>query len=416
MTGLRRRARRLAAALTAVAAVTVGTVTGIGTAAAAPNAWEKVRGAIAATDGAPLVYRFGPDARMPLLEMGGRGGEAPVRADMLVVPRASVSPMTARLLSDSRAGDTARCEGIGGGVDGVRHDAEMFNPLEAWHRMGRPAFTITGNYFDVRGPGRGPHGCTAPMGIYYDSHPDSYRPDAAPWRGRFFPGTVGLTNGSSPWNSLSTLVIADTGPRTDITIHNPESPFTADGTARYLAGLEATGRGFVALSGPLLRGFNNPDWTIAHEPQPRADRTAIAYNPGADELYVVAGKHMTNLELQQLFRSLGADMAIGLDGGASQSFLVDKSAVRWDGQDAWGNRAPAGNCPNEPALYCNSTAFRPLASYLGLRFDPALRGATSGLPVPAALGSVQQLPPLPAGLQWPVMPPMPELPFPVTGS
>lgn len=169
------RLRRLGASLAATALLATGLVSGAGVANAAPNAWEKVRGAIAATGGAPLVYRFGPDAPMPLLEMGGWGGETGARADMLDVPRASVSPMTARLLTDSRVADSARCEGIGGGVDGVRHDTEMINPLEAWHRMGRPAFTVTGNYFDVRGQGRGPQGCTAPMGIYYDSHADSYR-------------------------------------------------------------------------------------------------------------------------------------------------------------------------------------------------------------------------------------------------
>ena len=51
------------------------------------------------------------------------------------------------------------------------------------------------------------------------------------------------------------------------------------------------------------------------DPGPSAARTAIAYTADKDEMYVFQGGHYTPDQIQDLFRGLGSDTAILLDGG-----------------------------------------------------------------------------------------------------
>ena len=77
-----------------------------------------------------------------------------------------------------------------------------------------------------------------------------------------------------------------------------------------------------------------------NDPGPSAARTALAYARDKDEMYVFQGGSYTPDQIQDLFRGLGSDTAILLDGGGSSAIVL-----RRDTGGMWaGAGVPKGTC------------------------------------------------------------------------
>jgi hypothetical protein len=91
---------------------------------------------------------------------------------------------------------------------------------------------------------------------------------------------------------------------------------------------------------------------------PSAAPTAIAYARDRDEMYVFQGGSYTPDQIQDLFRGLGSDTAIMLDGGGSSAIVL-----RRDTGGMWaGAGVPKGSCDTMQVL-CDSRE-RALPSWL----------------------------------------------------
>ena len=55
---------------------------------------------------------------------------------------------------------------------------------------------------------------------------------------------------------------------------------------------------------------------------PSAARTAIAHTRSSDEFYVFQGGDYTPDQMQDLFRGMGSDTAVLLDGGGSSAIVL----------------------------------------------------------------------------------------------
>jgi len=86
-----------------------------------------------------------------------------------------------------------------------------------------------------------------------------------------------------------------------------------------------------------------------HDGGPSAARTALAYSKPRDEMYVFQGGSYTPDNIQDLFRGLGSDTAVLLDGGGSSAIVL-----RRDTGGMWaGAGVPKGNCDTQQVL-CDS--------------------------------------------------------------
>ncbi len=114
---------------------------------------------------------------------------------------------------------------------------------------------------------------------------------------------------------------------------------------------------FAAVSG--LKLLAPGDLGQLNDPGPSAARTALAYARDRDEMYVFQGGSYTPDQIQDLFRGLGSDTAILLDGGGSSAIVL-----RRDTGGMWaGAGVPKGSCDTMQVL-CDSRE-RALPAWLG---------------------------------------------------
>nr|WP_225443200.1 phosphodiester glycosidase family protein [Lolliginicoccus lacisalsi] len=154
------------------------------------------------------------------------------------------------------------------------------------------------------------------------------------------------------------------------------SPFdNAEAEAR-LADLHGAGRVVTAFSGLSLL---HPSGAVDAPDGVRAARSAVAYSPALDRLFFVqAGSSLdrdsglTQSELRDLLRGLGATMGVQLDSGGSSAMLLNRgSGVHWAGQGVAAGVAPPGACPALPEAVCSpgmgaDGSSRAVAGWLGV--------------------------------------------------
>jgi Phosphodiester glycosidase len=349
--------RRLAASLTAVlACATLANITGQPVAHAADGR-DLLANAINSTKGSYLVYNFGPGHPTPLLDAGGRWYEMNNGGHLMIIKDAA-GRLAPHLLVDTHQGDEARCESNPGARtgEGLLQASELYAPIQAWQRMGQPTIAINANFFDVRGQKGGSWrqtGCSSPLGAFVDNTHGQGRANQAVTGTVAYPGKQGLSGGGESWSTLTTMILPSGGAPYVIW---PRSKNDYDSATPVVQDLLSKNDKFVAVSGIGLLGPGSTGQL--HDGGPSAARTALAYVKQRDEMYVFEGGSYTPDNIQDLFRGLGSDTAILLDGGGSSAIVL-----RRDTGGMWaGAGSPRGSCDTRQVL-CDSHE-RALPSWL----------------------------------------------------
>ena len=351
------RLRRLAATVTAVVGSAVLSIFSGVPVAHAADGREMLANAVGATKGSYLVYNFGPGHPTPLLDAGGRWYEMNNGGHLMVIKDAS-GRLAPHLLVDTHRGDQARCENNPGARtgEGLWQASELYEPRQAWQRMGQPTIAINANFFDVRGQKGGSWrttGCSSPLGAFVDNTNGQGRANQAVTGTAVYPGKQGLSGGGESWASLTTMILPTGGAPYVVW---PRSKTDYDSATPVVEDLLNKNEKFVAVSGI---GLLAPGQTQQlHDGGPSAARTALAYVKQRDEMYVFEGGSYTPDNMQDLFRGLGSDNAILLDGGGSSAIVL-----RRDTGGMWaGAGSPRGSCDTRDVL-CDSHE-RALPSWL----------------------------------------------------
>ena len=349
--------RRFGACATTLALCAVlATMSGAPTARAADGR-ELLANAIAATRGQYLVYNFGGGNAAPMLNASGSWYEMSSGGHLMIIKSAS-QRLTPRLLVDSHSGYQSRCERTAGArtSEGLWQASEVYTPLQAWNALGSPTIAINANFFDVRGQKGGSWkttGCSSPLGAYVDTTRGQGRANAAVTGTIAYAGKQGLSGGDETWSALTTMILPVAGVPFVIP---PKSTNDYDAASPVIQDLMDKGTRFVAVSGLGLLAPG--DTAQMNDGGPSAARTAIAYARQKDEMYVFQGGSYTPDQLQDLFRGLGSDSAILLDGGGSSAIVLRREAGgMWAGAGV-----PKGSCDTYQVL-CDSRE-RALPSWL----------------------------------------------------
>jgi hypothetical protein len=312
---------------------------------AAAAAREQLAQAIAGTRGSYLVYNFGPGFPAPLLNAAGTWYEK-TNGGRLMIVKAASQRLSPRLLVDTHQGYQARCERTPGARtrEGLVQAAEIYTPVQAWQALGRPTIAVNANFFDVRTQAGGSWkttGCSSPLGTYIDNTGDQGRANMAVTGTLAYAGKQGLSGGDEVWTALSTLILPVRGAPSIVT---PRDDRDYDVASPVIASLVQSGTRFVAVAG--LKLLAPGDTGQLNDPGPSAARTAVGYARSADEMYVFQGGSYTPDQVQDLFRGLGSDTAVLLDGGGSSTIVL-----RRDSGGMWaGAGSPRGSCDTSQVL------------------------------------------------------------------
>ncbi|MDT5237873.1 MAG: hypothetical protein QOD97_71 [Mycobacterium sp.] len=345
-------ARAATLALCAAVATTAGAPT-----ARAADGRELLANAIAGTRGTYLVYNFGGGNAAPMLNAGGSWYEMSSGGHLMIIKSAS-QRLTPRLLVDSHSGYQSRCERTPGARtnEGLFQASETYSPLQAWQALGQPTIAINANFFDIRGQKGGSWkttGCSSPLGAWVDNTRGQGRANVAVTGTIAYAGKQGLSGGDETWTALSTMILPVAGVPFVV---SPRAPDDYDAASPVIQGLMDKGTRFVAVSGLGLLAPG--DTGQMNDGGPSAARTALAYARQKDEMYVFQGGSYTPDQLQDLFRGLGSDSAILLDGGGSSAIVLRREAGgMWAGAGV-----PKGSCDTYQVL-CDSRE-RALPSWL----------------------------------------------------
>jgi hypothetical protein len=349
--------RRLTAGCAVLAVcVTLSSTAGQPVARAA-DAREMLEQAIANTKGSYLVYNFGGGHPMPLLDGSGHGYEMNNGGHLMIIKAASTR-LQPHLLVDTHTGDQARCENNSGARtgEGLWQASEVYAPLKAWQRMGQPTIAINANFFDVRGQKGGSWrdtGCSSPLGAFVDNTHGQGRANQAVTGTVAYPGKQGLSGGNESWTPLTTMILPAGGAPY---VLRPKGKDDYDMATPVIQDLLNKNAKFVAVAGIGLLSPGNT--AQLHDGGPSAARTALAYSKQKDEMYIFEGGSYTPDNIQDLFRGLGSDTAVLLDGGGSSAIVL-----RRDTGGMWaGAGAPKGSCDTRQVL-CDSRE-RALPSWL----------------------------------------------------
>ncbi|KUI44468.1 hypothetical protein AU197_04020 [Mycobacterium sp. IS-1590] len=349
--------QRFAASAAALLMCAVLSTAGGAPAANAAGAREMLANAIAATRGSYLVYNFGGGHPAPMLNAGGGWYETTSGGRLMIIKAASTR-LAPRLLVDSHRGYQARCERDPRARtgEGLLQASEIFTPLQAWQALGQPTIAINANFFDVRGQRGGSWkstGCSSPLGAYVDNTRGQGRANVAVTGTVAYAGKQGLSGGNEHWKALSTMILPVGGAPYVVP---PSGPDDYDAASPVVQRLVDEGVRFVAVAGIGLLAPG--DTGQLNDGGPSAARTALAYAKDKDEMYVFQGGSYTPDQIQDLFRGLGSDSAILLDGGGSSSIVL-----RRDTGGMWtGAGVPRGSCDTRQVL-CDSRE-RGLPSWL----------------------------------------------------
>ncbi|GGC61054.1 phosphodiester glycosidase family protein [Hoyosella rhizosphaerae] len=339
--------------------------------------------AIDTSAGRVVAYQTGANFPMAMQRQDRSWYSTPRDARIVVVPNARRT-ITGRLLLDAQGGSD-RCANTPGTQtsDGTQLRSALFSADEAWRALDNPAVLINTNFFDVRPQLSGRSWretlCSAPFGVYFDNSSTASAGESVEAAERaFYSGPKGLTGElEQGWGRLATFVISGDGTGdSSVEMLVAPSPFDNDAAEARLRELQDSGRIFTAFSGLSIL---HPSGAVDIPDGVRTARSAIGYSPAFDRLFVVqAGSALdpssglTQEELGDLFRGLGATMAVQLDSGGSSALVINRhSGVFWAGEGVNDGAAPAGACPELHDAVCSpgmtaSGQSRQVPSWLGI--------------------------------------------------
>jgi hypothetical protein len=316
--------------------------------------------AIANTRGSYLVYNFGGGHPAPMLNGDGGWYDGNNGGHLMIIKAAS-QRLSPHLLVDSHTGAQARCEHNPAARtgEGLMQASETYAPLQAWQALGQPTIAINANFFDVRGQKGGSWrstGCSSPLGTYVDNTRGQGRANQAVTGTIPYAGKQGLSGGNEHWSALATMIMPTHGGPSVLWPKGGRDGGDYDAAGPVITDMVNRGEQFVAVSGLGLLSPQNTGQL--NDGGPSAARTALAYSHRKDEMYVFQGGSYTPDNIQDLFRGLGSDNAILLDGGGSSAIVL-----RRDTGGMWaGAGVPKGSCDTRQVL-CDSHE-RALPSWL----------------------------------------------------
>ncbi|MGB3482922.1 MAG: phosphodiester glycosidase family protein [Mycobacterium sp.] len=349
-------ARRTTAAVVAVLLCSALAATS-GQPVARASGKEALANAIANTQGSYLVYSFGGGHPAPMLNAAGHWYEMD-NGGLLMIIKSAAQRLAPRLLVDTHTGYQARCERTPGArtSEGLWQASEIYTPVAAWQALGQPTIAVNANFFDIRGQTGGSWkntGCSSPLGAYVDNTRGQGKTNMAVTGTIPYAGKQGLSGGDEKWTALSTMILPAGGAPYVI---SPKSTDDYNAAGPAIERMVNEGARFVAVAGLGLLAPG--DTGQLNDPGPSAARTAIAYSNTKDEMYVFQGGTYTPDQIQDLFRALGSDHAVLLDGGGSSAIVL-----RRDTGGMWaGAGVPRGSCDTYQVL-CDSRE-RALPSWL----------------------------------------------------
>lgn len=340
--------RRLVAGCAAVVSCMALTTSAGQPVAHAADGRDQLAAAIANTRGSYLVYNFGGGHPAPMLDAAGNWYEM-TNGGHLMILKSAAQRLAPHLLVDTHTGRQARCERNPRARtrEGLRQASEVYSPLQAWQMLGQPTIAINANFFDIRGQQGGSWrstGCSSPLGAYVDNTRGQGRANQAVTGTIAYAGKQGLSGGDEHWTPLATMILPSGGAPYVVAPQGGANGSDYDAATPVVNGLVDKGARFVAVSGLALL---SPGATgQLKDPGPSAARTALAYSRSKDEMYVFQGGSYTPDNMQDLFRGLGSDSAILLDGGSSSAIVL-----RRDAGGMWaGAGVPKGSCDTRQVL------------------------------------------------------------------
>lgn len=264
--------RRLTACYAALAVCAALACTTGQPAARAADGREMLAQAIATTRGSYLVYNFGGGHPMPLLNAGGHWYEMNNGGHLMIIKNAS-QRLSPHLLVDTHTGDQARCEHNPGARtgEGLWQASEIYPPLKAWQRMGRPTIAVNANFFDVRGQ-RGQLAVDRlqlTAGRLRGQHPRTRTRQPSGHRHRRLRRKAGPFRGNELWSSLTTMILPVGGAPY---VLRPKSRQDYDLATPVIEDLLNKNARFVAVAGIGLLSPAIPASSTTAVPAPRERR------------------------------------------------------------------------------------------------------------------------------------------------
>ena len=301
-------------------------------------------GAIANTRGSYLVYNFGDGHPAPMLNAGGGWYEMNSGGHLMIDQECRRPTARRDCSSTAHQGYQARCERDPRARtgEGLWQASEIYAPLEAWQALGQPTIAINANFFDVRGQKGGSWrdtNCSSPLGAYVDNTRGQGSANAAVTGTLAYAGKQGLSGGNEHWSSLATMILPVGGAPYVVM---PKGDNDYDAASPVIQKLLDQNARFVAVAGIGLLAPG--DTGQLNDGGPSAARTAIAYDRTNDQMYVFQGGSYTPDQIQDLFRGLGSDTAVLLDGGGSSAIVL-----RRDTGGMWSRRRRSQGQLRHPA-------------------------------------------------------------------
>jgi hypothetical protein len=357
------------------------------------------------------IYEFGRSFPAPLLGADGKKYVKQFTADkwsntLIMIPLAHGRPQTAPTTAvnrtvdpviwvDTHVADKGRCEAAHiDDIKGYKQPNELVKATDIYDKMNRPDILINANFFDVLPQSGDPSGwkkslCSATYGPYTDTRLRG-QSQGADKANLAQTGNVMLaadavqfatSDLNTPYEQTALFFVDTPRPSLDGSTEfmaatskpEPDSGY-ADAT-NLSNSLLKDQRNYLAVSGGSLIP------TVPHQYTPAPDkattRTAIAYNPDRDELYIFQGGAYTNEgwslpQLADFFRALGVKRgAVNLDGGGSSTLFVNNKAFAdWYGA----SNASMGTCVSQYGAYCSLPVqpdhqYRTNPAWLGVRVN-----------------------------------------------
>ncbi|MBO1361703.1 phosphodiester glycosidase family protein [Acetobacter sacchari] len=230
-----------------------------------------------------------------------------------------------------------------------------------------PTVVINANYFDVRAQGNGitwaTNKCSRPLGVFYDNNPGHVNNDYGSYDGndQYLAGPpyfIGKTiSEKSPVQSMIFFMGNDYTNPSSYDSYNRQIDIVENNALTDLNFKARIGKApynyddarFTAISGAeLLPNLSSSSADAGDGPDSggkSTTRIAIAYKKSTDQLFIFEGggytSGVTRTNLASLFKALGSDVALELDGGGSASVVVNSNQARWAGATT---TAPQSGC------------------------------------------------------------------------